>query len=110
MKWHRECESYRLAQSIGKQYSYNAELSELDELKKKVLYYEVKGESHLVVPNLLEQNFKASAPNQKWLTNITYLPFRESILYLSSIPDLYNNEAIAYKVSGTQNAQLFWIP
>lgn len=64
------------------------------------------GESHLVVPNLLEQNFKAEAPNQKWVTDITYLPFEESILYLSTILDLYNNEVIAYKVSGTQNAQL----
>lgn len=44
MKWHREGESHRLAQSVGKQYSYNAELSELDALKKKVLYYEVKEE------------------------------------------------------------------
>ena len=44
MKWHHEGESHRLAQSVGKQYSYNAELSELEELKKKVLYYEVKEE------------------------------------------------------------------
>ena len=64
------------------------------------------GESNLVVPNLLEQNFKADAPNQKWVTDITYLPFGESMLYLSTILDLYNNEVIAYKVSDTQNAQL----
>ena len=66
----------------------------------------MKGESHLVVPNILEQNFNASAPNEKWVTDITYLPFRESMLYLSMILDLYNNEVIAYKVSDTQNAQL----
>jgi len=64
------------------------------------------GESNLIVPNLLEQNFKADAPNQKWVTDITYLPFGESMLYLSTILDLYNNEIIAYKVSDTQNAQL----
>lgn len=44
MKWHREGEAHRLAQPGGKQYSYNAGLSELEELKKKVLYYEVKEE------------------------------------------------------------------
>lgn len=44
MKWHREGEMHRLAQSVGKQYRYNAELSEVDELKKKILYYEVKEE------------------------------------------------------------------
>ncbi|WP_430905213.1 hypothetical protein [Planococcus halocryophilus] len=42
MKWHREGQTHRLAQPLGKQSSYNAELSELDELKKKVLYYERK--------------------------------------------------------------------
>ncbi|WP_255472890.1 IS3 family transposase [Planomicrobium sp. CPCC 101079] len=64
------------------------------------------GASHLVVPNLLEQNFNAVAPNQKWVTDITYLPFGERMLYLSTILDLYNNEVIAYKVSDTQDAQL----
>ncbi|WP_255472889.1 helix-turn-helix domain-containing protein, partial [Planomicrobium sp. CPCC 101079] len=44
MKWYRNGETHRLVQSVGKQYSYNAELSELDELKKKVRYYEVKEE------------------------------------------------------------------
>lgn len=66
------------------------------------------GESNLIVPNLLEQNFKTDAPNQKWVTDITYLPFGESMLYLWAILDLYNNEVIAYKVSDTQNAQLVY--
>ena len=44
MKWHHEGQTHRLSQAVGKQYSYNAELSELDELKKKVRYYEAKEE------------------------------------------------------------------
>ena len=44
MRWYRNGETHRLVQPCGKQYSYNAELSELDELKKKVRYYEVKEE------------------------------------------------------------------
>lgn len=44
MKWHQPGQTHRLAQFIGKQYSFNAELSEIDELKKKVLYCEVKEE------------------------------------------------------------------
>lgn len=44
MKWHREGEEFRLAQPGGRQYSYNAELSEVEELKRKVLYYEIKEE------------------------------------------------------------------
>lgn len=44
MKWHREGQTHRLTQAVGKQYSFDAELSEIEELKKKVLYYEVKEE------------------------------------------------------------------
>lgn len=35
MKWHKEGQTHRLVQSVEKQYSFNAELSEIDELKKK---------------------------------------------------------------------------
>lgn len=64
------------------------------------------GESNLVVPNILKQNFKLDAPNLKWVTDITYLPFGDTMLYLSTILDLYNNEVIAYKVSDSQTTQL----
>lgn len=71
--------------------------------KKKV---EFSGESHIVVPNRLERNFKASKPNEKWVTDITYLPFGQSMMYLSSIMDLYNNEIIAYRISLSQDVTL----
>ncbi|QGH35188.1 IS3 family transposase [Gracilibacillus salitolerans] len=66
----------------------------------------IAGESKCVVPNLLEQNFKADRPNQKWVTDITYLPFGESMMYLSTIMDLYNNEIVAYRVSHNQEEEL----
>ena len=66
----------------------------------------ITGESNLVVPNLLKQNFEAVAPNLRWVTDITYLPFGDTMLYLSTILDLYNNEVIAYKVSDNQTTQL----
>ncbi|QGH34241.1 IS3 family transposase [Gracilibacillus salitolerans] len=66
----------------------------------------IAGESKFVVPNLLKQDFKADRPNQKWVTDITYLPYGEKMLYLSTIMDLYNNEIIAYKVSDTQEVKL----
>lgn len=63
----------------------------------------IAGESKIVVPNLLKQNFKAEKPNQKWVTDITYLPYGPKMLYLSTIMDLYNNEVIAYKISDSQH-------
>lgn len=71
--------------------------------KRKVKF---AGEGHIIVPNRLERNFTASKPNEKWVTDITYLPFGQSMMYLSSIMDLYNNEIIAYRISLKQDVTL----
>lgn len=71
--------------------------------KRKV---RVQGESQIVVPNRLDRDFKASRPNKKWVTDITYLPFGDTMMYLSSIMDLYNNEIIAYRISTNQEVSL----
>ncbi|WP_192811882.1 IS3 family transposase, partial [Paenisporosarcina sp. TG20] len=51
-----------------------------------------QGESVIVAPNLLQRDFTASAPNQKWVTDITYIQYGSSTMYLSTIMDLFNNE------------------
>lgn len=66
----------------------------------------IAGEMKVVVPNHLNRNFKASRPNEKWVTDITYLPFGQSMLYLSTIMDLFNNEIIAYRISTSQDVSL----
>lgn len=53
--------------------------------------------------NTLDRDFNATAPLQKLVTDITYLPFGQSMLYLSSIMDLYNGEIIAYTIGDTQD-------
>ena len=42
-----------------------------------------------VAENLLEQNFAAEAPNQVWVTDITYIPTAEGWLYLAGHKDCY---------------------
>ncbi|MDQ1005143.1 transposase InsO family protein, partial [Neobacillus niacini] len=51
-------------------------------------------ESNIVVPNILYSNFKASQQNEKWVTDITYLPYGSTMMYLSTIINLYNNEIV----------------
>ncbi|MCZ0847977.1 IS3 family transposase, partial [Brevibacillus laterosporus] len=43
------------------------------------------GESKMIVSNKLNREFIALKPNEKWVTDITYLPYGQSMLYLSSI-------------------------
>ena len=57
-------------------------------------------------PNLLNQNFEADKPNQKWVTDISYIHTSQGVLYLSVIRDLYDNSIVAYKTSTTQNVAL----
>ena len=52
-----------------------------------------------VMPNLIKRNFKALKPNQKWVTDITYLIYKDKRLYLSTILDLYDRKVVAYQIS-----------
>ncbi|HBI02404.1 MAG TPA: IS3 family transposase, partial [Paenibacillaceae bacterium] len=65
-----------------------------------------QGESVIVAPNLLQRNFTADKPNQKWVTDITYLQYGPSTLYLSTIMDLYNNQIVSYKLYTHQQIPL----
>lgn len=52
-----------------------------------------------VKPNLLNRNFTTGALNKVWDTDVTYLIFKGSRTYLSTIIDLYDRHVVAYKIS-----------
>ena len=62
-------------------------------------YKSYKGEQGKIAPNILERNFKATAPNQKWATDITEFNVSGKKLYLSPIIDLFNQEIISYELT-----------
>lgn len=51
--------------------------------------------------NILQRNFYAPAPNQKWATDVTEfkIPGEKKKLYLSAIIDLYDRYPVAYVIS-----------
>lgn len=57
-------------------------------------------------PNLLNRDFVAEKPNQKWVTDISYIRTGQGFLYLSVIRDLYDNSIVAYKTGSEQNINL----
>jgi putative transposase len=61
-------------------------------------YRSYKGEVGQVAPNILERDFKASKPNEKWVTDVTEIHLHGEKLYLSPILDLYNGEIVAYNI------------
>nr|WP_252597998.1 IS3 family transposase [Bacillus thuringiensis] len=73
--------------------------------KKKWRHFGLK-EQCVVSENLLNREFSTTRPNEKWVTDITYLTFNTKRIYLSVILDLYNNEVVAYQMSEYNNLKL----
>ena len=57
-------------------------------------------------PNALNRDFTADRPNQKWVTDISYIKTGQGFLYLSIIRDLYDNSIVAYKAAKEQAIKL----
>ena len=49
-----------------------------------------------VAPNVLDRDFTAEGPNQKWLADITYIPTDEGWLYLAAVLDLYSRRIVGW--------------
>ncbi len=59
-----------------------------------------------VAENLLNQTFTANAPNEVWLTDITYVPTAEGWLYLAGIKDLFTCEIVGYAMAERMTQEL----
>ena len=59
-----------------------------------------------IAPNLLEQDFTATAPNQRWVTDITYIPTDEGWLYLAAIMDLFSRRIVGWAMETTMHRNL----
>ena len=70
-------------------------LKSLVRIKK---YRSYKGEVGKIAPNILNRNFQAKKPNEKWVTDITEFKLFGEKLYFSPILDLFNGEIITYTI------------
>ena len=59
-----------------------------------------------VAQNILDRNFQADAPNQKWVADITYIRTFEGWMYLAAIMDLYSRKIVGWTMSKTMTATL----
>ena len=60
-----------------------------------------------VAENLLNQKFEASAPNQIWMSDITYIPTGEGWVYLAGHKDLFTGEVVGYAMAERMTKNLF---
>ena len=59
-----------------------------------------------IQPNILKQNFDASAPNDKYVTDITYIPTNEGFLYLCVMIDLFSRMVIGWSMADHMRSDL----
>lgn len=57
-------------------------------------------------PNRLNQDFSAAAPNQKWVSDFTYIETAQGWLYLAVVLDLFSRRVIGWAMSAKMDAQL----
>lgn len=69
-------------------------------------YSSYKGEISPEVPNVLQRNFYASAPNQKWLTDLTEFSLPAGKVYLSPVIDCFDGLVCSWTIGTSPNAQL----
>lgn len=77
----------------------------LSQIRRRRRYYGYCRQYHKY-ENRLQRNFHADKPNQKWVTDVTYIFTKQGILYMSAIKDLYDNFIVAYKVMSENSNQL----
>lgn len=71
----------------------------LKSLVRPKRYRAYKGDTGRVAPNVLQRQFKAPAPNQKWVTDVTEFNVAGEKLYLSPVMDLFNGEIVAFETN-----------
>ncbi len=70
---------------------------------RKARYHSYKGDVGKVAPNIINRDFAAETPNQKWSTDVTQITLDSTKLYLSPILDMFNGEIISYNISRSPN-------
>ena len=77
----------------------------LSEIRRRRKWVQMGQQLHKY-KNLLNRQFSADRPNQKWVTDISYIHTGQGVLYLSMIRDLYDNSIVAYKTASQQTVNL----
>jgi putative transposase len=64
------------------------------------------GERSVIADNVLDRQFTADRPNQKWVADFTYIWTAEGWLYVAAVIDLFSRRVVGWSMSDTMTAQL----
>lgn len=75
-------------------------------LKRKFKATTYSDHQYPVAPNLLDQDFSTTKPNEKWVGDITYIGTDEGWLYLAAVEDLYDKQIVGWSLNTRMTKQL----
>jgi putative transposase len=64
------------------------------------------GQRSVIAENVLDRQFSAEAPNQKWVADFTYIWTAEGWLYVAAVIDLFSRRVVGWSMSATMTTQL----
>jgi len=64
------------------------------------------GHHHPIAANVIQRDFTATAPNQKWLADITYLETGEGWLYLAAVLDCFSRRIVGWAAADHMRSEL----
>jgi transposase InsO family protein len=61
---------------------------------------------HTAAPDLLERDFTTTAPNRKWVADLTRIPTGEGVLWLASVRDVFSNKVVGWRSGPRADTEL----
>lgn len=65
-----------------------------------------KGEANIVVPNRLQLHFNPGSPDERWVTDITYIRTHEGWLCLAMVVDLFSRKVIGWSMQPSMTKEI----
>ena len=100
LEWGERCGRHRVARLMRV-----AGLVARSKRRRKAAHGIEAGE-HRIAQNVLQRDFDASAPNQKWVADFTYLWTGEGWLFVSAVLDLYSRRVVGWSMHPSMSARL----
>lgn len=94
-------EGIKVSEEIVRQLMKEMGIGSIRQISKKL--YEDECKKH---KNYANQQFNPKAPNEIWVSDVTYFKFNDKAYYICVIIDLFSRKVIAYKISKKNSTQL----
>jgi putative transposase len=74
--------------------------------RRKRVFTTIADPNAVRAPDLVKRNFTAAAPNQLWVTDLTYVPTRSGMAYVRFIVDAFSRRTVGWRVASNMRTDM----